>query len=200
MPLVVVLSGPTGVGKDTIIGELRAREPRFARVITATSRPPRGEEKDGEAYLFFSRDEFERLIAEGALLEHALVYGDYKGVLRRPVEEYLEAGRDVILHVDPIEGAATLRKKIPEAFTVFIAPESPDELRARLVNRGDTDPAAVERRLEEFEREMAASSAFDRVVVNRHDAITETVDALSAYIREERDRPGRRPPRITGSA
>jgi guanylate kinase len=194
--MVVIISGPTGVGKDTLIRKLRAREPSFARIVTATSRAPRGEEKDGEDYLFFTRDQFEGLIAEGALLEHALVYGDYKGVLRKPVEQHLAAGRDVILHVDPIDGAATLRRKIPEALTVFVAPDSPDELRLRLRKRGDTDPKEAEKRLNEFEQEMAAASTFDQVLVNKHDALDETAEQLTAFIREERRRPGRRPPRI----
>ncbi len=189
--LLVVVSGPSGVGKDAVLDELARRGYRFHRVVTCTTRPPREGERDGVDYKFVSDEEFDRLIASGGLLEHAVVYGHRSGVPRRQVVEALAAGNDVLVRTD-VQGAATIKRLMPGAVLVFIAPASTEELEARVRARGSDDDAQVERRLAAARAELARSDAFDYVIVNAPGRLDATVDRFEELLSAEHMRP--RPP------
>lgn len=184
-PLLVVLSGPSGAGKDAVLDELAARGHRFHRVITCTTRAPREQERDGVDYYFVSREEFARLIEEGGLLEHATVYGEHYGVPRAQVEEQLAAGLDVYVRTD-VQGAATIKRLMPEAVRVFIAPGSVEELEERLRARNSDDEERIQRRLRTAREEMARMGEFEHVIVNAPGRLSETVDALERVLAEAR--------------
>ncbi|MBL9087294.1 MAG: guanylate kinase [Planctomycetia bacterium] len=161
---LLVLSGPSGVGKTAVADRLLA-DPRVARAITATTRAPRPGERDGVDYLFLAVDEFRRRLADGWFLEHADVYGRLYGTPRSSVEAVLASGRHCLLVID-VQGVATLRAAGAEATFVLLEPPSRAELERRLKTRGSDDPASQARRLEEAERELARTELFDRRVVN----------------------------------
>ncbi|MDY5404045.1 guanylate kinase [Trueperella sp.] len=161
-----VLTGPTAVGKGTVIAELRKRLPSLWFSISATTRSPRPGEVDGVNYYFVTHDEFDRLVAEGRMLEWALVHGLNKyGTPRGPVEEALAEGRTVLLEVD-LAGARQIRQSMPEAYQIFLAPPSWEDLEARLRGRGTEGEEEQLRRLETAKVELAAEGEFDEVVVN----------------------------------
>lgn len=136
--LVIVISGPSGVGKDAVIRRLQEKRPDLYFVVTATSRPMRPGERDGVDYFFVTREEFESWIDNGRLLEHAVVYGEYKGIPRQQVEDALDRGTDVVLRID-VQGAATMRRLLPGLVSVFIVADNEAELVQRLVSR-KTEP------------------------------------------------------------
>jgi guanylate kinase len=191
-PLLVVLSGPSGVGKDAVLGRMKEKGLPFHFVVTATTRPPRGGEKDGVEYHFLSEEEYDRLLAEDGLLEHAEVYGHRYGVPKAQVREALAQGRDVILRID-VQGAATVRKLAPEALFIFLAPASQAELEERLRRRETEDGSAFRLRMETAGREMACRDQFDHVVVNEQGKLDEAVERVVAVIAAEKARAGRRP-------
>lgn len=161
-----VLTGPTAVGKGTVIAELRKRLPSLWFSISATTRSARPGEVDGVNYYFVTHDEFDRLVAEGRMLEWALVHGLNKyGTPRGPVEEALAEGRTVLLEVD-LAGARQIRQSMPEAYQIFLAPPSWEDLKARLRGRGTEGEEEQLRRLETAKVELAAEGEFDEVVVN----------------------------------
>ena len=194
-PLLLVLSGPSGVGKDVVLASLAERGLPFHRVPTVTTRRRRPGERDGVDYRFLNDEEYDRLLAVGGLLEHAEVYGLRYGVPAAPVREALARGEDVVVRVD-VQGAATLRRMLPEAVLVFLAPASMEELEERLRRRHTEDEDVLRRRLETARREMEQQSLFDHVVVNADGHLEEAVDCLAAIIEAERRRPGRRAPVI----
>jgi guanylate kinase len=153
-------------------------------VVTATDRPPRPTEVHGRDYYFYTTAEFEQLIARGELLEHACVYGQYKGIPRAHVRQALDSGQDVVMRVD-VQGAETVKKLIPEAVTTFLTCESEEELIARLRERRTESEKALQRRLETTRQEMAQIPDFDYVVVNRRNALDNAVDDVMAIIRAE---------------
>jgi guanylate kinase len=165
-PLIVV-SGPSGVGKTTVVEELLRRERfRLRRAVTATTRDPRPGEVDDSSYHFKSRDEFRKAIDDGSMLEWELVFGmDFYGTPRSEVDPYLAAGTGVILVVD-VKGAARVRRLCPNALSVFIRPPSFEELEARLRGRGDLSEERIQRRLTTAREEMARSDEFDHVIIN----------------------------------
>ena len=183
-PLLIVISGPSGVGKDSVVQRMKERGVSMHFVVTATDRPPRPNEVHGRDYYFYTTAEFERMIAEDELLEHARVYGQYKGIPKAHVREALASGRDVVMRVD-VQGAATVKKLIPAAITVFLTCESEEELVARLRERRTESEEARQRRLETVREEMACIPDFDYVVVNRHSVLDTTVDDIVAIIRAE---------------
>lgn len=187
-PLLVVLSGPSGAGKDAVLDELERRGYRFHRVITCTTRPPRENERDGVDYNFVSDTEFDRLIAEGGLLEHAVVYGHRSGVPRQQVVDALAAGTDVYVRTD-VQGASSIKALMPEAVRIFIAPESLSQLEERIRARGSDDEARVQRRLQTAASEMAQADRFEYVIVNRAGRLEETVDRIAEVLAAERQRP-----------
>jgi guanylate kinase len=160
-----VITGPSGVGKGTLISRLLERMPELELSVSATTRPPRPGERDGVDYHFESEDDFDRMIGDGRLLEHAVYSGNRYGTPRSEVEPRLAAGRSVVLEIE-VQGARQVREAMPEAVQVFIAPPSPEALRERLVGRGTDSGDAIERRLAAAEDELAARSEFGHVIVN----------------------------------
>ena len=186
-PLLIVISGPSGVGKDVTIQGLQAVGHPFHFVVTATSRPKRKGEVHGKDYIFVSEEEFARMIEAGELLEHAMVYGQYKGIPKAQVRQALDSGLDVIMRVD-VQGAATVRKLVPEAIFVFLMPESDDELAARLSARSSESAEHLQKRLETARLEMRELDWFDYVIVNQHNQLKSTVEQLLAIITAEKCR------------
>ena len=162
---LVVLSGPSGVGKDTVLHELFAREPRLRYSISFTTRPPRPGEVDGVSYTFVDEGVFRRLEEEGEFLETALVHGNRYGTSRRRVEAMLARGENVVLKID-VQGAATVRERLPDAIFIFLLPPSLEVLRQRLHERGTDDAQALAVRDADAVREMAEAQRYDHLVVN----------------------------------
>ncbi|NDK67905.1 guanylate kinase [Rhodococcus qingshengii] len=164
---LVVLAGPSAVGKSSVVRELRTRLPELVFSVSATTRDPRPGEVDGKDYRFTSREEFQRMIDSGELLEWAEIHGGLQrsGTPATPVEEALEAGKPVLVEVD-LAGARAVRKAMPEALLVFMAPPSWDVLVQRLTGRGTETEDVVARRLETARVELAAQDEFDTVIVN----------------------------------
>jgi guanylate kinase len=187
-PLLVVLSGPSGVGKDAVLDELARRGHHFHRVITCTTRPPRDGERDGVDYYFVTDADFDKMIAGGGLLEHAVIYGHRSGVPRKQVAEKLREGLDVYARTD-VQGAASIKSLAPEAVTVFIAPSSLEELEERIRSRGSDDEERIQRRLRTARDEMARMSEFDYTVLNEPGRLEATVDRLAEILDIERMKP-----------
>jgi len=163
---LTVLAGPTAVGKGTVVAELRRRYPDLFVSISATTRKPRPGEVDGVHYHFVSAEEFDTLVANGQMLEWALVHGVHRyGTPRGPVQNQLDAGRPALLEID-LAGARQVRRAMPLARLVFLAPPSWDELVRRLTGRGTEDPEEQGRRLATARTEMEAADEFDHVVIN----------------------------------
>jgi guanylate kinase len=163
--LVVVISGPGGVGKDTLIEQLLARDPRLRYSVSYTTRPRRDYEVDGEHYSFVDRAAFRRLLAEGELLEHATINGHLYGTSGRRLDEARADGHDVIVKID-VHGAEQMRRKRPEAVYIFIKPPSMDELLRRRIERATETPREIAARQRLAEVEMGFADRYDHVVVN----------------------------------
>ena len=186
-PIVIVLSGPSGVGKDLLLSRLSATGGRYHITITATTRAKRAHEQDGLHYQFVSKADFEAMIADGALLEWANVYGNYYGVPKSQVANALSRGQDVILKID-VQGAATVRKVAPDALFIFLAPPSADELSRRLRGRGTEDAAALQHRINQAHQEMQRAADFDYTVIHETNGTDKAVSEIKAIIRSERNR------------
>jgi guanylate kinase len=179
---LVVLAGPTAVGKGSVAADVRAHHPEIWISVSATTRPPRPGERHGEHYLFVSDAEFDAMVERGELLEWAVVHGAARyGTPRRPLEAALEAGRPALLEID-LQGARQVRETMPEALFVFLRPPSWEELERRLVGRGTETAAERARRLQTAREELAAETEFDEVVVNHevHAAAEELVTLITA--------------------
>jgi len=184
--LLVVISGPSGVGKDTLIERLRELDPRLQYSISYTTRKPRPGEKDGVSYFFVSRQKFEELVAKGFFLEHAVYNGNYYGTPAAAVEEARVAGRDILLKIE-VQGAAQVRKRAPDGVFIFIAPPSKEELVRRQELREGAVPADdMVERLKIAETEMKHASEYDHVVVN--DDLEPAVAEVLEIIRTARER------------
>ena len=178
-----VVSGPSGVGKNTLLNAVVARSVHVRYSISATSRAMRPGEVDGKSYYFVTREQFEKLIADDALLEYAEYVGNYYGTLEAPVNEKLDEGFDVILEIE-VQGAMQIKKKRPDAVMVFIAPPSFEELASRLRGRGTEDEAKVQKRLETAKGELEQKDRFDYVVVN--DTVDRAVDEIKGILASRR--------------
>lgn len=189
-PVVAVLSGPSGVGKDSVIRRMSELGYAFEFVVTATDRPPRPGERHGIDYYFVTRSEFERLISENEFFEYALVYGQYKGVPKFQVREALKSGRDVIMRLD-VQGAATIRRQVPQVLTVFLAPPSPDVLLSRLRRRGGDSEEQLQKRLDVALSEMRRIYEFDYVVVNYENKLDDAAHQVAAIMQAEKLRSDR---------
>lgn len=190
-PLVIVISGPSGVGKDATITKIRNSGDKFHYVVTATTRPKRKGEEEGVDYYFMTHEDFARRVENGEFLEHAEVYGNHYGVLRVEVRKALIKGEDVILKVD-VQGAETLKSKIPDAIFVFLVPTRIEDLVTRLKRRNADSHEALEVRLEKAEKEMNRVSMFDYRVVNSENNLARTADILRAIVTAERCRVNQR--------
>ncbi len=181
-PLLIVISGPSAVGKDTIARAVIDERPDdFYFVVTATTRPARAGEVHGHDYYFVSNDEFARMIEENELLEYAVVYNDYKGIPKKHIRDALASGKDVIMRVD-VQGAATIRKLIPNAIHVFLTTESEDELVRRLTERKSETAEGLALRIATARQEMKLVSEFDYWVVNREGRQDEAVQYILSII------------------
>lgn len=177
---LTVLVGPTAVGKGTIVAELRRRHPELLVSISATTRAPRTGERDGVHYHFVSEEDFDDLVARDQMLEWATVHGRHRyGTPRGPVVAELEAGRPALLEID-LDGARQVRRSMPGARMVFVAPPSWEELVARLVGRGTEDQREQERRLATARIELEAAGEFDHVIIN--DTVARATDELQALM------------------
>lgn len=186
-PLLIVISGPSGVGKDTVVQALKERGLPFHFVVTATTRPPRPGEVNGRDYFFVSKEEFARMIEANELIEYAIVYNDYKGIPKQQVRQALASGKDVIMRLD-VQGAATVRRLAPEAVLIFLTTQSEEELVARLRKRQTDSAEDLSLRIATARQELKRAKEFDYVIVNRDGAIEETVDTVIAIIRAEHHR------------
>jgi len=186
-PLLIVVSGPSGVGKDTVLQRMKERELPFHFVVTATTRPRRSNEVHGVDYFFVTKEEFARMIDEDELLEYAIVYNDYKGIPKQQVREALASGKDVIMRID-VQGAATIRKLAPEAILIFLTTESADELVHRLETRKSETAESLSLRIATARQELKRVDEFDYVVINREFFLDETVDTIRAIISAEHHR------------
>jgi guanylate kinase len=178
---VFVITGPSGVGKGTLIRGLLERIPELELSVSATTRPPRPGEQDGSHYHFLSPEEFERRVRAGEFVEHATYSGRRYGTLRSELERRTDEGSPVVLEIE-VQGARQVREAMDDALQVFIAPPSLDALRTRLVGRGTDDPEQVEQRMQTAERELAARPEFAHVVVN--DRLEQATDELVAIVRD----------------
>jgi guanylate kinase len=186
-PLLVVISGPSGVGKDAVIKAMQKRDLPFHFVVTMTSRAPRNGEVDGVDYIFVSKEKFEALVNADEFLEHAVVYDEYKGIPKAQIRKALASHRDVILRVD-VQGAQTLRRLCPDALLIFLIPTDEKEWFERLCNRKTETPESLDLRLRTAKQELQHLPDFDYVVVNPQDHLDETVDTIVAIIKAEQHR------------
>jgi guanylate kinase len=186
-PLVVVISGPSGVGKDSLVDALKARGTEFHFVVTATSRAPRPGEVHGVDYIFVSQEEFEAMIAQDELLEHAVVYGQYKGIPKAQIQQALASNQDVVMRLD-VQGAATVKRLIPESILIFLSASSEEELIHRLRKRRTESPEQLQRRIETARQEMEQIKTFDYVVINAACQLDAAVDQTLSIIEAEHHR------------
>ena len=186
-PLLVVVSGPSGVGKDAMLALVREQRPEVFWAITATTRAVRPGEEHGVHHLFHSRKEFLELLERGELLEHAEVYGNLYGVPKAPVREALAEGRDAIVRTD-VQGAASIRALAPDALLIFVAPPSLEELERRLRSRDTESAEETALRVETSRQEMRAAAWFDAVIVNETGGLETAAQETIAVIERERKR------------
>src|SRR5262245_2635740 len=187
-PLLIVISGPSGVGKDTVIQRMKERRLPFHFVVTATTRPPRAGEVHGRDYFFVSSDEFAEMIEKDELLEYAIVYNDYKGIPKQQVREALASGQDVIMRVD-VQGAARVRALTADgAALLFLTTTSEEELVERLRARKSETPEGLNLRIATARKELERINEFDYCVVNHDMTVDDTVDKIIAIIEAEHSR------------
>lgn len=186
-PLLIVISGPSGVGKDTVVQRMQERGLPFYFVITATTRPKRDNETNGVDYFFVTKEEFARMIEQNELFEYALVYSDYKGIPKKQVREALASGKDVVMRLD-VQGAETVRKLAPEALLIFLTTRSEEELVARLKSRRTESSDELALRIATARKELKRVEAFDYIIVNQDYKLDETVDSVRAIIQAEHHR------------
>ncbi|MFP4036132.1 MAG: guanylate kinase [Desulfobacteraceae bacterium] len=186
---IYVVSGPSGVGKSSIIREVMALLEGLAYSVSHTSRKPRPGEMDGREYHFVGRDDFRRMIGQGGFAEWAEVYGDYYGTSILEVEQKIERGLDLIMDVD-VQGAANIRSRFRDCVLIFVLPPSMDVLAGRLKGRGADDEASMTRRLEKAAREMENASWYDYIIINQE--LNRASDELASIVKAERCRSSRR--------
>ena len=180
--IVIVITGPSAVGKGTLIREVKKRIPELECSVSATTRPPRPGEQDGVEYYFLSAEEFEKRVAAGEFVEHATYAGNWYGTLRAELDRRVKEGTPVILEIE-VQGARQIRQAMPEAVQIFIMAPSPEALRERIAGRGADSPEQISQRLAIAEEELKAHHEFTHEVVN--DQLAVAIDELEAIIRQE---------------
>jgi guanylate kinase len=185
-PLLIVISGPSGVGKDTVIQRMKERNLPLHFVVTAATRPPRPNEVHGKDYFFYSHDEFAEMIEKGELLEYAIVYNDYKGIPKAQVSDALASGKDVLMRLD-VQGAATISRLCPDALMIFLTAQEEDMIN-RLQERKTENPEGLKLRIATARQELTQMDTFEYVVVNREFHLDETVDTIVSIIVAEHHR------------
>ena len=186
-PLLIVLSGPSGAGKDAVLTKMKESSYPLEYVTTVTTRPQRPNERDNVDYHFISNEMFQKMIENKQLLEWANVYGNKYGVPKQPVKQALDRGQDIIVKVD-IQGAATIKKLLPQALLIFLIPPSTEDLTLRLKQRRTESPFNLALRLKTAEEEVRQLPVFDYVVVNKQDEIDVAVSEIKAIIAAEKCR------------
>lgn len=186
-PLLIVISGPSGVGKDTVIQRMKERGVSMHFVVTATTRAPRPGEVDGTDYIFVTNDQFADMIEKNELIEYAIVYNDYKGIPKQQVRDAMASGKDVVMRID-VQGAATVRSIARDALLIFITTDSEEELVARLQARKTETPEGLKLRIATARKELKRIVEFDYCVVNPEFHLEKAVDSILAIIEAEHNR------------
>lgn len=186
-PLLIVISGPSGVGKDAVIQRMKERLLNFHFVITMASRLPRAGEVEGVDYFFVTKEQFEAMIQANELLEYAEVYGEYKGIPKSQVRKAIASGEDMVMRLD-VQGAASIRKIFPEALLIFLTVESEEVLISRLKKRKSETAEALRTRIETARQEFKRVNEFDYFVINREDQLDDAVETIKAIILAEHQR------------
>jgi guanylate kinase len=194
-PLLIVISGPSGVGKDTVIRQMKGRTLPFHFVVTATTRPKRPGEVHGKDYFFVTSDEFADMIEKDELLEYAFVYNDHKGIPKEQVRQALNSGKDVIMRID-VQGADTIKEIIPDALLIFLTTQNEEEMVNRLRARKTETPGGLKLRIATARQELKRLDLFDYMVVNRENQLDDTVDTIMAIIKAEHHRVHQRKVRL----
>lgn len=192
-PVLVLISGPSAVGKDTIArGVIEKRPDDFYFVVTATTRKPRDGEVDGYDYTFLSHDQFAHMIEHNQLLEYAVVYNDYKGVPKKQIQDALASGKNVIMRVD-VQGAATVRELIPEVITIFLVTPTEEELINRLTERKSETAEGINLRVATARKEMGRLAEFDYCVINADNEKDRAIEHVLSIVDAARCRVGQKP-------
>ncbi len=186
-PLLIIVSGLSGAGKDSVLKRLKEFSYPFEHITTVTTRPPRPSEQDKVDYHFVAKEEFRKMIARNELLEWASVYDNYYGVPRTPVKQALERGVDAVVKVD-VQGAATIKKILPQAVFIFLTPPTIEEAVARLQQRSTESPDELALRNQTAEEEIKQLTIFDYIVINRQDEIDQAAADIIAIITAEKHR------------
>ena len=186
-PLLIIISGPSGVGKDSVVQHMIKCGLPFHFVVTATTRAIRAYEQHGVDYFFYSTAEFDEMIERDELLEYALVYNDYKGIPKAQVHAALASGKDVVMRLD-VQGAATVKRYYPDALSIFLTTDTEEELVNRLQDRKTESKDQLQVRIETARKELLRVGEFDYVVINRDEQLDETVAAIQAIIHAEHQR------------
>ncbi len=186
-PLLIVISGPSGAGKDSVIKLMKELDLPFHFVVTATTRPRRKGEVHGEDYYFVSSEKFTQMIEQDELLEYAIVYDDYKGIPKDQVRQALGSGKDVVMRID-VQGAATIREISPEAILIFLRTKNEEEMVGRLKQRETESTDGLKKRIKTAREELKRVNEFDYVVINRDGHLEEAVNTILAIIRAEHHR------------
>ena len=186
-PLLIILSGPSGVGKDAVLNGIKRRGSPLHYTVTATTRPRRPGEKDGVDYHFISKAEFKKMIEKNELVEWANVYGNLYGVPKRELQQALVRGQDVIVKVD-VQGATTIKRIVPQAVFIFLAPPSMEDLKERLKQRKTESKIDLDLRIKAAQEEMNSLPMFDYVVVNQRNSVELAVSQIEAIITAEKCR------------
>ena len=182
-PSIFLISGPSGVGKDTIIEELKSKFPNYFYAVTATSRPKRDNEINGKHYIFLSEQHFQKSIDNNEMLEWASVYGNYYGVPATPIIEAINSDKTIIIKID-VQGAESLKKIFPQSVSIFITPDQQSDLIERLKSRNPGNDIDIQSRLNSVKKELASSKSFDHVVINMNNFIESTINQIQTIIQQ----------------
>lgn len=183
-PLMIVLSGPSGVGKDAVLRALKKSDYPIYHVVTMNTRKPRPDEQEGVDYFFVSREKFEEMIEQDAFIEYSRVYADYKGVPKSQIRKALDSGKDVILRLD-VQGAEKIKRLVPGAVLIFLLPSSMEEWLNRLGGRSHKNEKDIETRIKTANEELKKVRDFDYIVVNAQNKLVETIQKIEAIITAE---------------